>query len=92
MKFNAKIIPALLIVGTLVGCTTYSDTLDQKLAAKTADEKHTILAQECGNEISQSLKKNDPANAQHAQNMKQICETMTGKTVTISKPEIQPIK
>lgn len=92
MKFNAKITLALLIVGTLVGCTTYSDTLGQKLVGKTADEKRSILAQECGTEISQSLKKNDPANVQHSEKMKQVCEEMTGKTVNISKPEIQPSK
>lgn len=92
MKFNARIALALLIVGTLVGCTTYSDTIDQKLAGKTVDQKRAILAQECGNEISKGFKKDDPANVQHSEKMKQICEEMTGKTVTVSKPEIQSSK
>ena len=92
MKFNTQITLAWLILGTLAGCTTYGDTLDQKLAGKTADEKRTILAQECGNEISQGFKKDDPANVRHSEKMKQICEEMTGKTVDISNTQMQPSK
>lgn len=78
-----RIIIALMLTGTLVGCSTYSDSLDQKLAGKSTNEKRTVLAKECGDEIAKGLKKDDAANVRHSEKMKQICEEMTGKKIKI---------
>ncbi|MDX2028243.1 MAG: hypothetical protein SFW62_06375 [Alphaproteobacteria bacterium] len=78
-----RIIIALMVTGTLMGCSTYSDSLDQKLTGKSTEEKRTVLAKECGDEIAKGLKKDDPANVRHSEKMKQICEEMTGKKIKI---------
>src|SRR5437879_4022314 len=69
----------LLAVGLLSACTTYTDTLEAKLAGKSQDEKRTILAQECAQEIKNGLKPQDEANVRHFERMRKICEEMTGK-------------
>jgi hypothetical protein len=74
-----------LIPLILGGCaTSYPSALNQKLEGKTANERRIVLAQECSAEINQGLKKDDPASVRHFQNMKQICEEMTGQV--INKP------
>lgn len=78
-----RIIITLMLTGTLVGCSTYRDTLDQKLAGKSTNEKRAVLAKECGDEIAKGLKKDDAANVRHSEKMKQICEEMTGKKIKI---------
>jgi len=80
---KSRIITALIVAGTLMGCSTYSDSLDQKLTGKSTEEKRTVLAKECGDEIAKGLKKDDPANVRHSEKMKQICEEMTGKKIKI---------
>lgn len=80
---KSKTILALLVASSLMSCTAYRDTLDQKLAGKTTNEKNVILANECRDEIAKGFKKDDPANVRHSEKMKQICEKMTGKKIKI---------
>lgn len=70
----------------LSACTTYSDTLEQKLAGKTPEEKRVILAQECRQEINAGLKPENPANVRHFERMRKICEEMTGQPVSTDVP------
>ncbi len=87
MKHSATITLTLLAATILAGCTTsYRETLDQKLADKNANERRTVLAQECGQEIQKGLKPEEPANVRHFEKMKQICEEMTGKKVNAALP------
>lgn len=73
----------------LTGCgPTYRETLEQKLAGKAPDEKRAILAEECGNEIQNGLKPDDEANVRHFQNMKRICEEMTGERLEVAFPVV----
>lgn len=73
------LIPATLI---LAGCNpTYGDTLEQRLAGKTPEDRRAILAQECGKEIANSLRPTEPGKLQHAEDMKRICEESTGRPV-----------
>lgn len=66
----------------LGGCTTsYRETLDQKLENKSPAEKRALLAQECGAEISEGIKKDDLSNVKQFEKMKRICEEMTGKKI-----------
>jgi ABC-type phosphate/phosphonate transport system substrate-binding protein len=75
---------SLIAVIALAGCTTsYRETLEQKLAGKSPNERQTILAQECGQEIQKGLKPKDEANVRHFEKMKKICEEMTGKPVKV---------
>lgn len=77
----------LLAGGFLTACgPTYADRLDAKLAGKSPDEKRTILAQECAQEIKNGLKPQDEANVRHFERMRTICEEMTGKKVAVSMP------
>ena len=69
---------------SLVGCsTTYTDVLKQKLEEKSDQEKRIILAQECKNKINEYQKPNSTKSIQHSENMKEICEDMTGKKINI---------
>lgn len=83
MKHQALLAFTFIVIGSLAGCTTYSDTLDQKLTGKSTEEKRAMLAKECGNEIKAGFKKDDPANLRHSEKMKQICEEMTGKKIRL---------
>lgn len=76
---------AFAALAVLGGCTTsYRETLEQKLEGKSQNERRAILAQECGQEIRNGLKPENESNVRHFENMKKICEEMTGKPVTIS--------
>jgi outer membrane biogenesis lipoprotein LolB len=77
----------LLAVAFLSACTTYSDTLEQKLAGKSPEQKRTILAQECRREIESGLKPDNESNVRHFERMRKICEEMTGKKVPVSIPD-----
>ena len=69
----------------LAGCTTsYRETLDQKLAGKSPNDRRTILAQECVQEIQKGLKLENDENVKHFEKMKRICEEMTGKPINVS--------
>ncbi len=72
---------ALLAAAFLSACTTYSDTLEQKLAGKNPDEKRIILAQECRQEIEAGLKPDNESNVRHFDRMRKICEEMTGQKI-----------
>lgn len=75
---------SLLATAMVSGCTpSYRETLDQKLQGKNADERRAILAQECSQEIQKGLKPESESNVRHFENMKKICEEMTGKPVTV---------
>lgn len=73
----------LLAATLLSACTTYTDTLDAKLAGKSPNEKRAILAQECAQEIKNGLKPEDEANVRHFERMRKICEEMTGKKISV---------
>lgn len=85
---HAKILLiAIATVAALSGCTTsYRTTLEQKLEDKSPDAKRAALAQECGAEIAKGMKKDDPDNIRHFENMKKICEEMTGQKIKTEKP------
>lgn len=80
----------IVLVGFAVSaCTTtnnYSDTLEQKLAGKSPQEKKMVLAQECSQEIQTGLKPKDEANIRHFERMQKICEEMTGQSVPLDIP------
>ena len=79
---------SLLALIVLNGCAaSYSTTLEQQMDGMPPSERRKVLAKECGNEIAKSLKKDDASSAQHANNMKYICEKMTGQTVKAVFPE-----
>lgn len=74
----------IAVITALGGCSpSYRENLDQKLESKSAAEKRSILAQECGQEIQKGLKPDNEANVRHFENMKKICEEMTGKPVPV---------
>lgn len=81
-----RTIAIILIAATaLAGCTTtYSETLEHKLAGKPLEEKRIILAKECGHEIQRGLKPEKPANVRHFQRMEELCEVMTGQKVDVT--------
>ncbi len=64
-------------------CTTYSDTLAQKLDGKNPEEKHVILAQECHEQIEEGFKSRRAGNASHLERMRTICEEMTGQPIPV---------
>lgn len=74
----------LLAVTFLSACTTYSDTLEQKLAGKSPEQKRTILAQECRQEIESGLKPDNESNVRHFERMGKICEEMTGRNISLN--------
>jgi hypothetical protein len=68
----------LFAVLALSACApTYQDELDQKLAGKTPEEKRAILAQECGQQLSEGRKTANPKKAPHYDHMQRICAEMT---------------
>lgn len=85
MLITKKTLIAITAIVTLGGCTvTYRETLQQKLEGKSPAEKRAILAQECGQEIQRGLKPGDEANVRHFENMKKICEEMTGQRISVN--------
>jgi hypothetical protein len=78
-----RVPPILLAIALLAGCSAFNDKLDEQLANKSSDEKRVVLAETCGQEIAKKLKTDDPVNVRHSEKMKQICEEMTGKKVSI---------
>lgn len=81
MKYSSITMLALL----LSACTaTYTETLEQKLADKTPQQKRAILAQECSQQISTSEKPDTPERRKHFERMREICGDMTGKSIPVS--------
>lgn len=76
----------LLAAALLSACTTYSDTLDAKLAGKSPEQKRIILAQECRQEIEAGVKPGNESNVRHFERMRKICEEMTGQKISIKTP------
>ena len=68
----------MVIAASLSACTTYSDTLEQKLSGKSPEDKRVILAKECGKETESGLRSPDQAEVEHAKRMRDICHEMTG--------------
>lgn len=86
MKRSISIIFSLVVLTTLAACeSNYSKTLDQRLAGKSQNEKRSILAEECRNEIRQGLKPENPANVRHFETTRKICEELTGKNIMLPK-------
>lgn len=84
MKLKQTVVLVMVAATALAGCTTsYRETLEQKLSGKSEEQKRAVLAQECGNELKAGLKKDNPANVRHIENMKKICEEMTKKKVIV---------
>ena len=87
MLHAKKTLCAIAAIIALGGCsTTYRETLEQKLDGKNPQEKRTILAQECAQQIQEGVKPDDPSNIRHFEKMKQICEEMTGQKVKAKLP------
>jgi hypothetical protein len=87
MHHAKTLLIVIATVAALSGCTTsYRTTLEQKLENKSPDAKRAVLVQECGTEIAKGMKKDDPANMHHFENMKKICEEMTGQKIKTEKP------
>lgn len=69
---------------SLLGCaTSYSEALKQELAGKTVAEKRVILAQACRAEIRLGLVEDSAANVRHYENIRRICEEMTGQKIAL---------
>lgn len=66
---------------------TYTDTLEQKLADKTPQQKRVILAQECSKEIATSEKPDTPETRKHFERLREICKDMTGQKITNGIPK-----
>ncbi len=62
----------------LASCTpSNQDTLENRLAGKSMEERHAILIQECSNAIAAS----DNSATAHTQHMKAVCEATTGHSL-----------
>jgi curli biogenesis system outer membrane secretion channel CsgG len=86
MRRSKTVIVCLFALAFLSACqSTYSKTLDEKLAGKTQSEKRTILAEECRNEIQRGLNPKNPDNVRHFESKREICEELTGKKITLTK-------
>jgi hypothetical protein len=85
-----KIIAAgVLSLSLLSACTpSYRETLELKLQGKSPDERRAILAQECGQEIQKGMKLENKSKMLHFENMKEICEEMTGQKVNAIVPPV----
>lgn len=79
----------LSITLLLAACSSYSDSLEQKLQGKNPEEKQRILAQECGNEIQTGMDASWKPNLQHYQRMQDICEFMTKKPVSATPSPVK---
>ncbi len=87
MKHRTTIALSLIAAVALAGCTTsYRETLEQKLEGKNQSERRAILAQECSQEIQKGLKPENESNVRHFENMRKICEEMTGRKINVSSP------
>lgn len=83
MQHAKTLLFTIALVTALGGCSpSYRETLDQKLESKPTAEKRSILAKECAQEIQKGLKPDDEANVRHFDNMKKICEEMTGRKIS----------
>jgi len=86
MKRSTSIALSFVVLTGLSACeSNYSKALDQRLAGKNQNEKQTILAEECLNEIRQGLKPENPANVRYFEATQKICEELTGKKITLPK-------
>ena len=79
MKYLSITMLALLLSAC---AATYTDTLEQKLADKTPQQKRAILAQECSQKINASEKPDTPETRHHFERMREICKDMTGQRIT----------
>ncbi len=76
MKIRTLILSSL----ALAACSpTYHDTLDQKLAGKTPEERREILSRECADQTASRLKPADPKYVTHAESMMRICKEYTSR-------------
>jgi hypothetical protein len=83
MQHAKSLLLVIATIAALGGCApSYRTTLEQKLDGKTPSERRVTLAQECGAEIAKDSKVSGPANQHHFENMKLICEKMTGEHVS----------
>lgn len=82
---NKKLSIIMIIsILSLSGCAnTYTDTLKQKLAGKSDNQKRIILAQECKDKINEYQKPDNTESIEHSKKMKEVCEDMTGNKITI---------
>ena len=81
---SAKSLILVMAASAMLGACapTYRDTLEQRLAGKSLDERRVILAKECGNEIRAGLNRN-PDRARHFEYVKDVCEELSGKPVIV---------
>lgn len=83
MQHAKALFLSIVVITALSGCTpSYRETLEQKMDGKSTADKRALLAQECGQEIQKGLKPDNEANVRHFENMKKICEEMTGRKIS----------
>ncbi len=76
MKIGILILSSLV----LAACSpTYHDTLDQKLAGKSSEERRVILSKECSEVLASALKPADPRYVSHTDSMMRICKEYTSR-------------
>ena len=74
MKIRILILSSM----ALAACSpTYHDTLDQKLAGKSPEERREILSQECAAVIAGGQTPADPRYLSHNESMRRICNEYT---------------
>lgn len=74
MKIRILILSSLV----LAACNpTYHDTLDQKLAGKTPEERLEILSRECATVAASGQTPADPRYVVHNESMRRICHEYT---------------
>lgn len=77
------LVAGIVLAQMLSACTTYSDTLEQKLDGKSLEEKRVILAHECREQIRQGARSQRPGNLPHLERMREICAEMTGQPISM---------
>jgi len=82
MNKRAIILLPFVLALSACGWSHYS-ILEEKLEGKTQEQKRLTLAEECRIEIKKGLIKDDPKNVKQHKLMQQICEEMTGQSVSV---------
>lgn len=78
-----KLTIVVLASFVLTACTTYTNTLEQKLSGKSDQEKRLILAEECKNKINEYKKSDNKKSIEHSERMREICQEMTGRKIKL---------
>ncbi len=86
MRNQNTIIVILLAIFALNGCQeSYKSTLDHKLVNKSPEEKRILLNQECVSILEKHKKYGNNSSSKYVEQMKNICQEMTGQKKLIKK-------